>query len=245
MRIRLVLADDQPIFRASICSLLARKPDLELVGEAEDGRAALERVRQHRPEVALLDVAMPHMNGIEAARRIKAEMPAVRVLALSQHPDRRYVDRMLQVGASGYVLKRVAFFDLVPAIRIVSQGQTYLSPALSAGEPACPVKFHLDAPRARQVFLAGSFNRWTLPGYPLKKEGQGGWTTCLQLPPGTYEYRFLVDDQWHNNPDTPRVRNGYGSYNNLLWVKPTVRKSARKSEYVFTNPTRTVPQAER
>jgi len=130
MSIRIVVADDHRIVRDGLAALLAREADLELVGQAEDGHAALRRVRELQPDVLVTDVAMPGLNGIEAIRRIRADHPAVKPLCLSMHGDSRMVMGMIDAGAAGYVLKDCAFDELGRAIRKVMAGQIYLSPDL-------------------------------------------------------------------------------------------------------------------
>lgn len=132
MCIRVVLADDHKIMREGLCSLLRNDPRVEIAGVAEDGRSAVQLAREQKPDVVVMDVAMPDLNGIEAARRIKAEMPDVRILALSMHADKRYISSMLQAGASGYLLKDCAFKELVQAIHTVARRQVYLSPSIAA-----------------------------------------------------------------------------------------------------------------
>jgi len=132
MCIRVVLADDHKIMREGLCSLLQNEPRMEIVGVAEDGRSALQLVRETKPDVVVMDVAMPDLNGMEATRKIKAEMPEVRILALSMHSDKRYISSMLQAGASGYLLKDCAFKELVQAIHTVARKQVYLSPSIAA-----------------------------------------------------------------------------------------------------------------
>ena len=132
MCIRVVLADDHKIMREGLCSLLRNDPRVEIVGVAEDGRSAVQMAREHKPDVVVMDVAMPDLNGIEASRKIKAEMPDVRILALSMHSDKRYISNMLQAGASGYLLKDCAFKELVQAIHTVARRQVYLSPSIAA-----------------------------------------------------------------------------------------------------------------
>ncbi len=131
MCIRVVLADDHKIMREGLCSLLRNDSHVEIVGVAEDGRSAVQLVREQKPDVVVMDVAMPDLNGIDAARRIKAEMPEVRILALSMHSDKRYISSMLQAGASGYLLKDCAFKELVQAIHTVARRQVYLSPSIA------------------------------------------------------------------------------------------------------------------
>ena len=132
MCVRVVLADDHKIMREGLCSLLRNDPRVEIAGVAEDGRSAVQLVREQNPDVVVMDVAMPDLNGIDAARRIKSERPDVRILALSMHSDKRYISSMLQAGASGYLLKDCAFKELVQAIHTVARGHVYLSPTIAS-----------------------------------------------------------------------------------------------------------------
>ncbi len=130
-KIRVLLVDDHTLVRQGFRRILEAEPDIEVVGEAPDGRAALEAVRSLHPAVVVMDVAMPNLNGIEATRRILAEDPHVRILALSMHKDAVYVREILRAGASGYLLKDAFDRDLVAAVRAVARGEGYLSPAVS------------------------------------------------------------------------------------------------------------------
>jgi DNA-binding NarL/FixJ family response regulator len=116
---------------AGLRVLLASQPDIEVVGEAADGRTALDLVRTLSPDVVVMDVGMPELNGIEATRRIRAEYERVKVIALSAYTEERYVHQMLEAGARGYVLKAAALEELVRAVRAASHGKTYLSPEIA------------------------------------------------------------------------------------------------------------------
>jgi two-component system response regulator NreC len=130
-KVRIVIADDHTIMRSGLRLLLEREPDFVVVGEADDGRAATEAVEQHSPDVVVLDIAMPNLNGIEAAARITASHPKTAIIILSMHSDETYVLRALRVGARGYLLKDSAESDLIAAVRTVMKGRTFFSPAIS------------------------------------------------------------------------------------------------------------------
>jgi DNA-binding NarL/FixJ family response regulator len=125
--IRVVIADDHGIVRSGLRMLIDRQRDMEVVAEADDGVAALEHAQAHRPHVAVLDVSMPRMTGLQAAREIRSHVPDTRVLLLSMHDDERYFLEGLEAGAAGYVLKRAADTDLIGAVRTVAEGRTFLS----------------------------------------------------------------------------------------------------------------------
>lgn len=131
MKRRILLVDDHQIMSGALRSLLESEGNHEVVGEAADGRSALEMVRSLRPQVVIMDVAMQDLNGIEATRQIKAEFPDVKVIALSAYADKRYVLGMLEAGASGYVLKRAAYDELRRAVESVLSGMHYLSPQVT------------------------------------------------------------------------------------------------------------------
>ena len=130
-QIRLLLADDHAVVRSGLRMLLQAQPDMIIVGEAETGQEAIRRVAELSPDVVLMDIEMPGMNGIEATRRIKADAPAAAVLALTMYEDDQYFFEMLRAGASGYVPKRAAPDELVSAIRAVSRGEVFLYPSLA------------------------------------------------------------------------------------------------------------------
>jgi len=131
MSIRILLADDHGIVREGLRSLLEKEPDIKVVGEAEDGRKALGLVSELLPDVVIMDISMPGLNGADATRRIVHQFPTVKVIALSMHSNRIFVVDMLKAGASGYVLKECLFDELVEAIRIVAAGDKYLSPKVA------------------------------------------------------------------------------------------------------------------
>ena len=126
-RIRVLLAEDHAIVREGLRSLLEKQPDIEVVCEAEDGRIAVERARELLPDVVVMDITMPNLNGVEATRKIIEEFPQIRVIALSIHSNRQFVANMLEAGATGYVLKEGLLEELVKAIRAVTAGENYLS----------------------------------------------------------------------------------------------------------------------
>jgi len=127
MSIRILLADDHGIIRQGLCSLLEKQPDMEVVGEAEDGQKALELVRQLVPDVVIMDITMPNLNGVGATSQITGEYPQVKVLALSIHSNKRFVADMLKAGASGYILKECLFEELIEAVRTITAGNIYFS----------------------------------------------------------------------------------------------------------------------
>lgn len=131
MAIKIFLADDHKIFRQGLRGLLAEEHDITIVGEAEDGRAALEQIAKLRPDVVVMDVGMPTLNGIEATRQIKKDFAKTHVVALSMHVDEKFVAEMLRAGAVGYLCKKCDADELVTAIHAAVSGKTYLSPSIS------------------------------------------------------------------------------------------------------------------
>jgi len=129
--IRVLVADDHTIIRSGLRLLLERQSGFEVVGEAVDGRQTVELAESLRPDVVVLDIAMPNLNGIEAAKQLAAKLPKVSVIVLSMHADESYVLRALKAGARGYLLKDSAESDIINAIRAVSQGKAYFSPEIS------------------------------------------------------------------------------------------------------------------
>lgn len=131
MSTRVLLVDDHAIIREGLRSLLEKQPQMEVVADTDDGRKAVELVRQFSPDIVIMDVTMPGLNGIEATRLITAESPEVKVIALSIHSQRRFVADMLSAGAAGYILKECLFDELVQAIDAVTDGGRYLSPKIT------------------------------------------------------------------------------------------------------------------
>jgi DNA-binding NarL/FixJ family response regulator len=130
-RIRVLLADDHTIVRDGVCALLEDEPDMTVVGAAKDGREAVQLACDLEPDVVLMDVVMPGLNGLEATRQLRRERPRIQILVLTMHEDEEYVRQMLAAGAAGYVLKDAAARDLLGAIRAVYRGEAVLSPAVT------------------------------------------------------------------------------------------------------------------
>jgi len=154
MAIKVLLADNHGILRQGIQALIEKQNDMELVGQADNGLLAVEMSRRLRPDIVLMDVTMPVLNGIEATRQIKSELPEVKVLALSVHAKREFILDMVRAGASGYMLKECVFDDLARAIKAVAAGQSYLSPEVAS--------IVLDGITKDSIFSAAASNRQTL-----------------------------------------------------------------------------------
>ena len=128
-KIRVLLVDDHTILRAGLRMMLNAQPDIEVAGEASDGRQGVSETQRLQPHVVLMDITMPEMNGIEATRQIRKLAPEARVLVLTMHENEEYLFQVLRAGASGYILKEAADTELISAIRIVQSGRFYLSPS--------------------------------------------------------------------------------------------------------------------
>lgn len=137
MSVRILLTEDHRGVREQLRILLDAQNDLEVVAEAENGRQALRLMVEHAPQVVVMDVRLPHLNGVEFTRRVSSSHPGSKVVALSTHADKRYVAAMLNAGASAYVLKSSAAAELPAAIRCVTAGHTYLSDKLGGIHPDC------------------------------------------------------------------------------------------------------------
>jgi len=131
MSTRILLVEDHAIVREGLCSLLEKQTGMEVVGEADEGRTAVDLVRQLLPDIVIMDITMPNLNGVDATRHIISEFPEIKVIALSIHSNRRFVTDMLRAGATGYVLKECLFDELVQAIQAVATGSSYLSPRIT------------------------------------------------------------------------------------------------------------------
>ncbi len=131
MSIKVLLADDHRIMREALRSLIEKESDMKVVGEAADGRIAVRLSREVSPDVVIMDITMPELNGVEATNQILSEAPNVKILGLSMHSDEHFVAGMLKAGGSGYLLKDCAADELVQAIRSVIEGKQYLSPKIA------------------------------------------------------------------------------------------------------------------
>ncbi len=168
MGIRVVLADDHRIVRHGLRSLLEKERDIEVVAEAANGREAVHLARELRPDVVVMDLSMPDLNGIEATRQVLEEDPDAKVLALSMHSDKRFVAGVLSAGASGYLLKDCALDELVRAIRTVAVNQTYLSPSIAG----VVVQGYTQQIRDKDVPLASSLSPREQEVLQLMAEGK-------------------------------------------------------------------------
>lgn len=130
-KIRVFLADDHKVFREGIRLLLEKRLDMEVIGEADDGRETVTKVSQLMPDVVLMDITMPGLNGLEATRQIKQKYPSIKVLMLTMHETDQYLSGMLEVGACGYLVKTVTSQELASAIRAVHHGDVYLYPSIA------------------------------------------------------------------------------------------------------------------
>jgi DNA-binding NarL/FixJ family response regulator len=209
--VHILLADDHLLLRKGLRLLIESEEGLRVIGEADDGRAAIEQVRELAPDIVVMDINMPNLNGADATRQICAESPQTKILALSIHSGRQYVESMLAAGADGYLLKQCAPAELIRAIKVISEGGAYLSPDISgvvlsrlregmnAGEPL-PAEDHPPAPKRQRPGLdAGIVHRpqliQKLRTWPEKR------LTLVAAPDG-YGKTTLVSD-WLAQGDSP------------------------------------------
>jgi two-component system response regulator NreC len=127
MKIKVLVTDDHQLFREGLVNLLFSAPDIEVIAQAEDGLEAIEKAMHFKPDVILLDIAMPKMNGIDAARELKKVLPEIKIIAVSMHSDKQYVKGILEAGADGYLLKNCTYRQLTDAIQSVHSGKKFLS----------------------------------------------------------------------------------------------------------------------
>ncbi len=152
--LRIFLADDHVVMREGLRSLVNAQADMSVVGEADNGRIALLKARELQPDVIIMDVSMPDLNGIQVTERLKQSCQKIMVLVLTAHDDGGYLRQLLEVGASGYVLKKAAAEELIKAIRVVAAGGVYLDPALAgkvvgSAKPKSSVWLRGDTPTKR------------------------------------------------------------------------------------------------
>ena len=160
MSIRIILADDHKIVRDGLRALIENQAGMKVIAEADNGRETVRLARDLLPDLVIMDIGMPDLNGIDATRQITAELPDVKVIALSMHSDRRFVVQMFRAGASGYLLKDCAFEELARAVNAVLKNQTYLSPAVAGPvmedyihrlSTADSIAYPILSPREREV----------------------------------------------------------------------------------------------
>lgn len=129
--VRILIAEDHTIVRKGLCSLLKNEKDIDVIGEAENGKEAIKQVEELNPDVVVMDISMPLLNGLDATRQIKKRFPEVKVLVLTVHSNEEYISEILKAGASGYIVKKAAPEELVAAIHAISRGNSFLSPSVS------------------------------------------------------------------------------------------------------------------
>jgi two-component system, NarL family, response regulator NreC len=194
MSIRIVLADDHTILRHGLGHSIQQQDDMEVVGQARDGLQVIELVRKQSPDVVLMDIEMPTMNGIEATREVGKDFPMVKTIALSMHSTKKFVSEMFRAGASGYLLKDCEFDELKLAIQAVMSGKSYLSPSVTdlvvdnyvvSSDPGNPSAFVKLTPREREVL------QLTAEGHTTKQTG-----LRLHISPKTVEsHRVRIMDK--------------------------------------------------
>jgi len=211
MTVRILIADDHRILREGLRALLDQEPDFEIVAEAENGHEAVDAAERLRPDVIIMDIAMPDMSGIDATELIRKVVPEAKVLALSMHSEKRFVREMARAGANGYLLKDSAFDELIRAIHTILSGETYLDPAVDdvvAGDrlpathglaPAADIL----GPRERQVL------RRMAEGQSTREIADGLRIGVKTVE--TYRYRIMQKLNLHNVADLTKfaIREGF------------------------------------
>ncbi len=177
MSIRVLLIDDHKMMREGLRAMLAEEPEIDIVGEAAEGRTGLDLVGTLSPDVVVMDIGMPDLNGIEATRRIRNEYPNVKVVALSTHADKHYVHYMLKAGASAYVLKMSAFNELVQAVRAARFGQTFLSPEIAGAVIARA----MQTPKQAEVSVYSSLTSREREVLQLVAEGRASTEIATEM----------------------------------------------------------------
>jgi DNA-binding NarL/FixJ family response regulator len=214
-KLRIFIADDHAVLRDGLKALVNAEPDMEVVGEADNGRLAWQRAKQLQPDVVVMDVSMPEMSGAQATQRLKEACPNIKVLALTAHEDKAYLRHLLAAGASGFVLKRAATEDLIQAIHAVAQQDAYIDPRLAGkvltgliGQPA-PKEGSQDPELSEREAEVLRLIAW---GYSNKEIAaqlnisvktvetyKGRLTEKLQLRSRTQIVRYAVRQGWLND----------------------------------------------
>ena len=210
-RLRVFVVDDHRIVRDGLRMLLEAQGDMEVVGEAADGVAAVEQAASTRPDVVVMDISLPRLGGIEATERLKASMPDVKVVALTAHEEHSYVQLLMKAGASGYLLKRAAGEELVHAIRTVANGDIYLEPTMAARvaaeDPEAPsftparlsdrevqvLRMIAEGHAMREVATALKVSARTLETYRARAMGKLGFKTRAEI------VRYALQRGWLTN----------------------------------------------
>lgn len=198
--LRVVIVDNHPIMRGGLVAVIAAEPDMTIVGEAEDGLAAIELVALARPHVVVMDLSMPTLDGVEATRRIKAADPRVQVLMLSAHREPANVQSAMEAGAAGYVLKRTAARDLVVAVRAVAAGGTFLDPSVASATSVAVPRASAPTPALSQ--RETEVVRLIARGYAMKEIAAALDVSARTLE--TYKARAMEKLGFRSRPDLVR-----------------------------------------
>lgn len=169
MSVQIIIADDHKLMREGLGSLLSQQADIEVVGQANNGREAVQLAERIRPDVVVMDVSMPDLNGIDATRQIVSKAPGTKVIALSMHSDRQFIAEMFRAGAKGYLLKDSAFEELASAIMKVARNETYIAPKLSGFN----IEDYSDESRQRELLVTPRLSEREREVLQLMAEGKG------------------------------------------------------------------------